>query len=305
MNVSPAKVGQTLRRKLLVDFGAWVSMLFFFVQSALAADQGKPPLPAHTITALEKSNVAVFCVGCDEKFGNGAHKEVLQGLAANPYVAELRNALYQQDILHQFESKAHFDNCDFDSATAYITSLLDEAGGHVGKAQKAQDSEDKAGIEVSAAKAFFTIGQALHAVQDFYAHSNYVEMAVPKVKKVADIEVIAPWRQKGRDRIQELRGLSLYSGFVFWGFPQKCPAGTLTHGDVAKDSATTKSGAKLVPLLQNLSQYKVAFFLAREASLQLMTDAFKQWPLLKELNGEKVAFEILVDRRGVDSKPGR
>lgn len=272
-------------------------------QSAHAADSPKPPPPSEEVPGLLEARPLVLCVGCDEPFDPDTHEITLKELASNPYLAELRKALYWQDILHQFESKAHFDNCDFDSATSYITSLLEEADGHVGNAQKAKDSGDKVGTEASAAKAFFALGQALHAVQDFYAHTNYVEMATPKVKKITDIEVIAPWRQKGRDRIQELRGQGLYSGYVFWGFPQKCPPGTASHGDLAKDSVTTKSGAKLLSHLQNFSQYKVAVVLARQASLQLMTDAFKRWPLLKELNGPHVPLEILVDRRDVDSKP--
>ena len=90
-----------------------------------------------------------------------------------------------------------------------------------------------------------------------------------------------------------------YSGYVFWGVPQLCPADTTSHGDLAKDTATTKSGAKKLPNLQNINQYKVAVFLAREASLGLMEDAFNRWPLLKQLNGKHVAFETFVDRRSI------
>jgi hypothetical protein len=266
------------------------------------AEPPKPPPPPAQIPSLLETNPPVLCVGCDEPFDTTTHKQVLEGLVASPYVAELRKALYQQDIVHQFESKAHFDNCDFDSATSYIASLLDEVAAHVGNAQKAKDAGDTNGATAAAASAFFALGQALHAVQDFYAHTNYVELQAPKAKKVTDIAVIAPWRPKGQARIQELRNEGLYSGFVFWGFPQKCPAGTASHADTAKDSATTASGAKPLPHLQNLSQYKIAVFLAREASLQLMTDAFKKWPLLKELNGQHVAFEVLVDRRGLDGR---
>jgi hypothetical protein len=143
------------------------------------------------------------------------------------------------------------------------------------------------------------LGQALHGVQDFYAHTNYVELQTPKVKKVTDFEIIAPWRMDGRDRIGQIRREGLISGFVFWGFPQKCPSGTMSHGDLAKDSADTKSGKQLVAHLQNLNRYRIAVFLAREASLNLMRDAFKRWPLLSEVNGKNVAFEILLDRRGI------
>lgn len=88
---------------------------------------------------------------------------------------------------------------------------------------------------------------------------------------------------------------------MFWGVPQKCPSGTISHGKLAKDAGDTESGKVAVAHLQNISQYKIAVYLAREASLQLLVDAFQKWPLLKELNGEAVALDVLVDRRNVDS----
>lgn len=265
-----------------------------------ATEPPKPPAPSSDVPKLEEVNPAVLCIGCDDPFDPTTHKRVLDGLVSSPYVAALRKALYQQDIVHQFESKAHFDNCDFDSSATYITTLLDEVGVHVEAARKAKAAGEKKGVESAAEKAFFAIGQALHSVQDFYAHTNYVELQAPKVTRIVDIPVIAPWRPKGQERIQQLRKEGLFSGYVFWGFPQKCPDGTPSHSEVAKDSATTASGAKPLANLQNLSQYKAAVFLAREASLLLMTDAFKKWPLLKELNGQHVAFEVPVDRRGLD-----
>ena len=211
----------------------------------------------------------VTCVECDAPFDTATHNQVLDGLAANPYVAELRRALYVQDIIHQFESKAHFDNCDFDSATAYISSLLDEAGQHVQKASAAKQAGIKAEVENAVRNAFFALGQAMHAVQDFYAHTNYVELTVLSVKNADDIDVVEPWTTAGRERIGPLRQGGLVSGFVFWGFPQKCSSGALSHADLAKDSAGTKSGKKLVPHLQNLSQYRIAVFMARKASLSV------------------------------------
>jgi len=267
-----------------------------------ASGPAKPAPPPDVVPDLAGVIPSILCVDCDEPFDTSTHKRVLEELAASPYVAELRSALYRQDILHQFASRAHYDNCDFDSANAYVVELLDEADGHVTAAEAGKNSGDKAKMEASALKAFFAIGQALHAVQDFYAHSNYVELQVPKAKRIVDIEVIAPWRPRGQQRIAELREQGLHSGYVFWGVPQRCPDVTPSHGDLAKDSATTKSGSRRVAHLQNVTQYQVAVFLAREASLALMTDAFRRWPLLKELNGQHVAFEVLTDRRGIDAE---
>jgi hypothetical protein len=279
---------------------AAASFAVFAVSAAVAADPPTPP--PSTVPDLLTVRPLAMCVGCDEPFDTTGHKNLLEKLASNQYLAQLRRALYLQDTVHQFESKAHFDNCDFDASAAYVTSLLEEANGFVAAAQKANAAGDDAAMKTAAENAFFAIGQALHGVQDFYAHTNYVELQAPKVQKVTHLEVVAPWRPKGRDRILELQRQGLISGFVFWGVPQKCPKGTPSHADLAKDTASTKSGAKVIPHLENMSQYRIAVFLAREASLQLMTDAFKRWPLLKELNGEHVAFEVLLDRRDADTK---
>lgn len=268
--------------------------------STTMGDAKRPPPPQPIVPDIRNVNPPVLCVDCDRPFDTSTHKKLLDGLVSNPYVGELRKALYLQDTYHQFESKAHFDNCDFGSATGYITELLDETAKHVEAATKAKAAGDKSGIQKSILSAFFSLGQALHGTQDFYAHTNYVELHSPKVKKVTDIPVLFPWRAEGRARIKELQQSGLISGHVFWGLPQKCPIGTISHGDLAKDSATTTSGKVAVAHLQNTSQYKIAVYLAREASLQLLVDAFKKWPLLKEANGEAVAVDVLVDRRGID-----
>ena len=265
---------------------------------SLVIAQNKPAPPSVTVPPLKEARVVATCVDCPAPFDTVTHTQILNGLAANPYVAELRRALYFQDSIHQFESKAHFDNCDFESATAYISSLLEETGQHVEKALAAKQAGGKAEMDGAVRNAFFALGQAMHATQDFYAHTNYVELTVASAKKTDDIEVVEPWTAAGRERIGQLRQSGLVSGFVFWGFPQKCVSGAPSHADLAKDSADTKSGKKSVPHLQNLSQYRIAVFLAQKASISLTRYAFQRWPLLKEVNGNDIAFEVILDHRG-------
>jgi hypothetical protein len=264
-----------------------------------ASPPPKPPPPSDTVPGLVQSKSVRMCVGCDKPFDFPAHKELLEGLADNPYIGQLRAALYVQDIRHQFESKAHFDNCHFEGAQNYLVSLIEEAGSHADAARLARNKGDTNAAVISAKNAFFALGQALHAVQDFYAHTNYVELQIPKAKEAGDIPVIAPWRKADQDKIADLRKAGLVSGYVYWGFPQDCPAGTISHHDLAKDSADTVSGKRLVAKLNNLSQFRLAVFLARQASVELMQEAFARWPVLRELNGPNVAFEILLDRRGL------
>lgn len=282
----------------------WLGILAFLmtclIPAAMAQIGATPPRPpSATVPDLLRSNAVATCVDCDKPFDFPTHRELLEGLAGNQFVGELRKALYTQDILHQFESKAHFDNCHFEGAEAYLALLINEAGKEADAALAAKNKADEAGSVAAAKRAFFSLGQALHAVQDFYAHSNYIELQAPKVKNPDDIVVIAPWRKADQDTIATLRTQGLVSGYVSWGVPKDCPAGTISHHDLAKDSADTLSGKHLVPHLTNLSLYRLAVFVARKASLQFMQEAFQRWPVLKEINGPNVAFEVMIDRRGV------
>ncbi len=271
------------------------------LSSRSVADQSQQPArpePMNTTPPpLQQSHAVAVCVDCDAPFDTATHKKVLKGLVSNPYVAQLRSALFVQDKIHQFESKAHFDNCDFEGAIAYIDSLLAEVD------QLAKDAEKVRGNEVvlrtAVEKVFYSLGQALHAVQDFYAHTNYVELKVQSVKRATDLPLVRVWQPGARDEIKALQEQGLVSGYVFWGFPQICKGHEPSHSELAKDSPTTTSGKIRVPRLRNESQYEIAVFLAREASVTMLRDAFRKWPLIKEANGNDVAFEVLVDNRGL------
>jgi hypothetical protein len=283
----------------------WVGLFASLVMTCLAAAAmaqtgATPPQPPNAaLPDLLTSNAIATCVDCDKPFDFPTHRELLESLVGNQFVGELRRALYTQDILHQFESKAHFDNCHFEGAEAYLASLINEAGQEADAALVAKNNAHDADSVAAAKRAFFALGQALHAVQDFYAHSNYIELQVSKVTNPDDIVVIAPWRKADQDTIATLKTQGLVSGYVSWGFPKDCPTGTISHHDLAKDSAATVSGRRLVPHLTNLSLYRLAVFVARKASLKLMQEAFQRWPVLKEINGPNVAFEVMIDRRGV------
>jgi hypothetical protein len=239
----------------------------------------------------------VICGDCADGFDFKSHKEILDDLSSNVYVAQLRRALYTQDILHQFESRAHYDNCDFDGSGRYIDSLLKVVDAQARIAQLMQSRRNASGAENAVKNAFFALGQALHIVQDFYAHTNYVELSTDGATQLSEIPVLTPWTAEGQARIRELQANGLISGFVFWGFPQTCPDGTPSHENLAKDTATTVSGAIEIANLSKMTRHEVAVYLAHKASQRAMDDVFTRWPILKNESGKYVAFAVLVDGR--------
>ena len=135
-----------------------------------ASSPPKPPPAPVEVPDLRKVNPVIFCGNCDQPFDTSTHKAVLEGLVSNKYIGELRKALYVQDSYHQFESKAHFDNCAFSDSIEYIDGLLAEVDGHVRAAQTSKDSGDSTAAEASLLKAFFALGQALHGVAPACRH---------------------------------------------------------------------------------------------------------------------------------------
>ena len=155
----------SIRKALLAGFCAFVWGASAFGQGA---NPPKPPPHTSEVPDLRTVSPIIVCGNCDKPFDTSTHKEVLDGLVSNKYIGELRKALYFQDSYHQFESKAHFDNCAFGDAIGYVDSLLSEVDDHVRAAQASKDRGDSGAAQASILKAFFALGQALHGVQDFF-----------------------------------------------------------------------------------------------------------------------------------------
>ena len=137
-------------------------------------------------------------------------------------------------------SQYHFDNCAFPEGAAYI-----EEQRRIVEFQPGCRSE-------TALDAF---GRLLHAVQDFYAHSNWVELH-------SETESPIP--------LWDLQLTSLPNGIVSgtWaaGHPKKCGAGAPPHSQLNKDSAESPEGKETVTKGPNAG--KTLFELAYDAALR-------------------------------------
>jgi hypothetical protein len=60
----------------------------------LAAQQKPPPAPPAVLPNYLQTKPVVVCVDCDEPFDFQTHKTLLDDLLKNPYLTELRKALY-------------------------------------------------------------------------------------------------------------------------------------------------------------------------------------------------------------------
>lgn len=151
------------------------------------------------------------------------------------YMLQIGNADSGQD-LHQGENAFHVDNCAFAASSAYVAEqwrLIESAG----------QPHDLGSVKA--------LGRLLHAVQDFYAHSNWIELH-------QNAATIPLWN---------LDPASLPAGCYTGRWNQGtslCGPGTPHHDEMNKDAPGTPRGRVVVASGPNRG--KLLFELAAEAA---------------------------------------
>ena len=138
-------------------------------------------------------------------------------------------------------SGVHYDNCAFSEGSARIASCW------------AGISSEADRFSQRALQAF---GGLLHTTQDFYSHSNWVELH----KLVSPIPL---W-----DLAVGSLPAGVFSGTVIQAEPKKCGPGTPDHDDLNKDDDRSDEGKRVVDGGPNdgKTYYELAFQAAVEAS---------------------------------------
>lgn len=217
----------------------------------------------------------------------------LSGMKNPECTAMIDRAHWMQDIFLQSESRMHFDNCAFEEGIGFIqemAAIVREQGKHPDDAAMRRE-------------ALFALGRALHTIQDFYAHSTYVELmdksAAANVSREEGLPVFKLWEQTARSELPALRKQELVSGTWAIGGPKKCGSSNKTHGELAKDSKATSSGAaKLAHAKQWKleNRFEAAFDLARRATLQFVNEVVPP-ELVKSCGGVMAALVLVDDQR--------
>lgn len=232
-----------------------------------------------------------------EPFSTSLHKKLTPGEQACSEV--FNRAIYLQDFLQQHKSAAHFDNCAFGEGADYIQELLVDAD--LRFKQPVMGSNRKLSDDFLAG--LLSLGQVLHAIQDFYAHSDFVEIQSrdTSISRLKDVVLPTMWNSQGRQTMETLvsqRGLR--SGTWAIGGPKKCSVNAVAHEALNKDSNKSIAGKVRIERW-NRTQYEVAYELAREASKRFLRDSAQRWPALKVCGGT-LALMPLHERRTEEKK---
>jgi hypothetical protein len=179
-----------------------------------------------------------------------------------------------EELVSFFNSAAHFDNCNFYQASSRINQLY----------QDAVRAADPSHFNSAAVARYF--GKLLHPVQDFYSHSNWVDLGQTTILEPN----LGPWDPlqpytihdgamlvQGHDQEPFGPGSLERDGFVVtvhangqdykgvitgtWGFVNECPANVaVPHGSIFSPNGLNKDG----PHVYNGGLYPTAAELAIE-----------------------------------------
>ncbi|UIE38402.1 Het-C domain-containing protein [Leptodesmis sichuanensis] len=164
--------------------------------------------------------------------------KAISGVLSNEQITFVVRANMSQDI-RQFESYVHFDNCAFAEGAKHIRD---------------EWAKIEAEIDRLSDDALVAFGRLLHTTQDFYAHSNWIELHL-------DQAPIPLW-----DFQIDTLPPGIVSGTWSMGFPKKCGSGAPSHDELNKDKPDSPESQKIVGAGPN--QGKNYFALAWDAALR-------------------------------------
>jgi hypothetical protein len=217
-----------------------------------------PEYPGFSQVGLQQRKA--IGIGSGPSFATEIHVELVENTPESMACTEiLARAQWRQDILLALDGSAHYDNCQFDSTNAYLRKVVLEA-----------ESAAKNGNRDQALAA---LGRALHAVQDFYSHTNYLELAEKKYKAPEDVPILAVWSDEGRSAVADQARNGLISGDVWWEPGARCQSPSHSHAELNKDTPNSPSGKQLIRAW-NVTQHQAAKDLARRATLEFLRMEF-------------------------------
>jgi hypothetical protein len=232
----------------------------------------------------------------------------------------LNGGLYEQDIGEFYKAEAHFDNCAIEESLAYFQKLKTSADGLMLLARDIyRQDHDKTRLLSNVKNAVREYGRALHIVQDFYAHTNYIDLMA--AEHVADDSpILVALRQSSAgfsdklalqiwaaDDAKFVRAMQnkagLVSGTVFYETPRlnRCPLGSRTHKQLAKDVADKGNGASATRWT-GITHFHAATTLAKKSTRDFILGIAGLWPELEGACGRYIRPLQINDERVFDAR---
>jgi hypothetical protein len=253
-------------------------------------------------------------------FETRIHAGMLTDLADHACTRILVDAQWGQDMTwNALDPTVHFDNCTFQKSQAYLAARYAEA---LAKAKQYRDQGNTpSGLLNDCLR---SLGQGLHGLQDFYSHSNYLEIMLVRGATFEEANRLDLWKPEAKAelrRLQKEEGLT--SGTVWWEpLPNDCRKGALSHSDLNKDSNESREGkddgmgketgsgkkggmapdswqipASWPPVLQKHNLHQLSLELAQQATGRYLCAALREIPELAAHCHFKLGTVVPFDKR--------
>jgi hypothetical protein len=146
-------------------------------------------------------------------------------------------------------------------------------------------------------EALAALGHVVHSLQDFFMHTNYVELVAASGVARNQVPVLELWSTASDATIAGMRP-GLVSGSVLWEPRDQCPRGQPTHAALNKDNATTPRGAQVVTPW-DVTHYRAAYDFARSAAVRLVKTRLQSqgWTAVADHCGPNYAIAVTFDQR--------
>jgi hypothetical protein len=200
------------------------------------------------------------------------HRKIMQDLQGveKACAADIVTELFRRESSPQFSKQAgpQFLNCQFDAGVEFINENMKEL------MAAAATNDPKRGRGA--------IARVLHAVQEFYANTNYVELMASQSKYASSeaAPILELWTEEGQKKFGELVKRELLSGqdaTLTVSGPSQCTA-PVPRSQLSKISPLKAPGAKPIERWQGMSQYQAARNFAVRASSEFITHARSVYP---------------------------
>jgi hypothetical protein len=196
----------------------------------------------------------------------------------------LNNALWFQDLIRFFGSKHHFENCCFVEGIEQINKHLKDNETDYLRLQKSILIKEQIHLKE---KIIFRTGRILHSAQDFFSHTNFVEIMQEKSTTIEEVLIPDFLIEEGQNQILNLIKNGLVSERFFLSFPHKCTFKVQNLTSIGKDNPYKKAGKNLTIWInpqtnQNLNGFEAAMFFAERSSYQILFQTFSKYKILTD-----------------------
>lgn len=191
-----------------------------------------------------------------------------------------RSNLYQ-DIFRFFWARYHFDNCNFRQGIEQVRRFQLEIERDY---ERLAISTSRSARDKYRGRIMFKTGRIIHALQDFYSHSNYVELSSARFDSIDEVPLVDMWSRDGQDQFLDLINDGLESHYFLLSFPKRCSKRPMPH--LSKDPGRSRAGRVPTrwkrPGGDNYTAFEAAYFLSEVATTHIFKELFKKYPLLVE-----------------------